>query len=145
MGALYDGDVVAWAYEQAALLRAGKWSELDIENIAEEIESVARTERRELKKRMALLLAHLLKWQMQSSHRSKSWLRTIRHQRTEIEKILRDMPSLGPSLDDEEWLSSAWEHAVDHAAAETGLQEFPEMRIWSVDQIPHPTTYPTQL
>ena len=142
MGALYEGDVVAWAHEQAALLRAGKWSELDIANIAEEIESVARAERRELKKPMALLLAHLLKWQMQPSRRSKSWLRTIRHQRREIDKILRDMPSLGPALDDSEWLASAWEHAVEHAAAETGLQDFPEGRTWSVDDILNPDFLP---
>ncbi|MES2325193.1 MAG: DUF29 domain-containing protein [Pseudomonadota bacterium] len=142
MGALYDGDVVAWAYEQAALLRAGRWSELDIDNIAEEIESVARTERRELKTRMALLLAHLLKWQMQPSLRGKSWLRTIRLQRSEIHELLRDMPSLRPSLQKTEWLSSAWEHAVGQASVETGLQDFPESMCWSVDQILDPNFFP---
>ena len=61
MAAKYDQDVVAWANEQAALLRAGKFSELDIEHIADEIEDVGRAEQREFAKRVATLLAHLLK------------------------------------------------------------------------------------
>lgn len=63
MGNLYDTDIAAWASEQAALLRGRQWSALDIENIAEEIDSVGRTEKRELGSRMTVLLAHLLKWQ----------------------------------------------------------------------------------
>ena len=57
----YDADVVAWSSEQAALLRAGRFSELDIEHLADEIEDVGRSEERELGSRMAVLLAHLLK------------------------------------------------------------------------------------
>ena len=74
----YETDVIAWANRQAALLRAGRFSELDIANIAEEIEDVGKSEERELASRMAVLLMHLLKWQYQPERQSRSWLRTIK-------------------------------------------------------------------
>ena len=72
MGTPYEKDVVAWAMEQAALLRAGNLSALDIEHIAEEIEDVGKSEKRELASRMAVLLSHLLKWQHQPGRRGSS-------------------------------------------------------------------------
>ena len=66
---LYDTDFYAWTNEQAALLRAGRWSEADVENIAEEIESMGRSERRELVSRLTVLLMHLLKWRFQPTLR----------------------------------------------------------------------------
>lgn len=74
---LYDQDFYAWANQQAALLRAGRLSEADIENIAEEIESMGRGEKRELVNRLTVLLLHLLKWQFQPSHRGNSWRLSI--------------------------------------------------------------------
>jgi len=62
MNTAYETDIIAWSEEQTALLRAGRFSELDIARIAEEIEDVEKSERRELASRMAVLLAHLLKW-----------------------------------------------------------------------------------
>lgn len=142
MGKLYDGDVLAWAYEQADLLRKGRWDALDIENLAEEIESVGRTEKRELRNRMALLMAHLLKWQSQPERRVKSWLRAIAAQRREIGQVLANMPSLRPSLNDSEWIDNAWEDAVRLAGKETGIPEFPEAIIWSVNEILAPGFLP---
>jgi hypothetical protein len=84
MGTSYEKDVVAWAKEQAALLRAGKLSAIDVEHIAEEIEDVGKSEQRELVNRMAVLLAHLLKWQFQPDRRGASWMRTIDAQRADI-------------------------------------------------------------
>jgi hypothetical protein len=66
---LYDDDFYAWANEQAALLRAGRLSEADLEHIAEEIESMGRTEKRELISHLTVLLGHLLKWRYRSVHR----------------------------------------------------------------------------
>ena len=60
MSTTYETDIVAWANEQAALLRAGKLSQLDIEHIADEVEDVGKSEQRELASRLAILLAHLL-------------------------------------------------------------------------------------
>ena len=135
MGSRYDGDIVAWASEQAALLRNRQWSALDIDNIAEEIDSVGRTEKRELGSRMTVLLAHLLKWHFQPEHRSNSWLRTIRTQRKKIDRALQKMPSLWPCLADPEWLADAWEAAVEWPAKETGIDEFPEDLMWTVQQV----------
>ena len=61
----YDKDVLLWSQEQARLLRAGRFDELDIEHLADEIEDVGKSEKRELANRMAVLLAHLLKWHVQ--------------------------------------------------------------------------------
>ena len=70
MDSKYATDFFGWATEQAELLRAGRLAEADIGNIAEEIESMGRGEKRELVNRLAVLLAHLLKWQLSCSTRS---------------------------------------------------------------------------
>src|SRR5579863_5543074 len=100
MGTSYEQDVVAWANEQAALLRAGKLTSVDIEHIAEEIEDVGKSEQRELASRTAVLLAHLLKWQFQPGRRSKSWQYTIRTQRKEVAYVLTEAPSLRAKFND---------------------------------------------
>lgn len=77
----YEEDIIAWANEQARLLRAGQFDQLDIEHVAEEIEAVGKSEQRDLASRMAIVLAHLLKWQFQPGRRGASWQRTIRARR----------------------------------------------------------------
>ncbi|WP_310463634.1 DUF29 domain-containing protein [Sphaerotilus sp.] len=135
MGTPYEKDVVAWAMEQAALLRAGKLSAIDIEHIAEEIEDVGKSEKRELASRMSVLLAHLLKWQHQPERRGSSWTRTIKAQRSSIAVALKQTPSLKASLSDPDWLTVTWEDAVAKAGEETGLGTFPEDCPWSMDQV----------
>lgn len=142
MSKLYDGDVVAWAYEQAALLRSGRLEQIDRLNIAEEIEDVAKSELRELNSRFAVLICHLLKWQFQPTHRSQGWQRTIRSQRVSIDRRLVKMPSLRPMLDDKEWLFEVYEDAVHLAARETGLDEFPDTCPWTIPQIRNPDFLP---
>ncbi|AYJ92224.1 TPA: DUF29 domain-containing protein [Klebsiella pneumoniae] len=144
MGTRYDTDVVAWANEQAALLRAGKLSQLDIENIAEEIEDVGKSEKRELASRMAVLLAHLLKWQFQPGRRGSSWQRTIKEQRKSVRLRIRKTPSLKVCLADSEWLEEVWSDAVANAAEETGLDGFPDNCVWSSIQILDEDFYPEQ-
>src|SRR5580658_5895721 len=97
---LYDQDFYAWANEQAQLLRAGRLSEADIEHIAEEIESMGKTEKRDLVSRLTVVLLHLLKWQYQPTLRGKSWRLTLEEQRDELEGHLADNSSLKASLDD---------------------------------------------
>ena len=133
--ASYDGDVVAWANEQARLLRAGRFAELDIEHIADEVEDVGKSEQRELAHRMSQLLAHLLKWHFQPDRRGRSWNNSIRVQRREIRKVLTVMPSLKPMFNDCDWLELMWADAVVMAERETGIAEWPEACIWSIDQI----------
>lgn len=131
----YETDVVAWANEQAALLRSGRFSDIDIENIAEEILDVGKSEQRELASRMAVLLAHLLKWQFQPMRQSASWKRTIKEQRKAIHIRLKKTPSLKADLTDEDWWTSTWADAVAKAIDETGMGNFPDSCIWSIENI----------
>jgi hypothetical protein len=140
MSTPYEIDIIAWANEQAALLRAGKFSEVDIAHIAEEIEDVGKSERRELASRMAVLLAHLLKWQFQPDRRGSGWQRTIKEQRRAIASHLRETPSLKTSLADENWKEGLWADATAKAIDETGIDEtgfdaFPEICPWTVEEI----------
>src|SRR5271168_219316 len=95
---LYDRDFYAWANEQAALLRAGRLAEADLENIAEEIESIARAEKRELTNRLKVLLTHLMRWRFQPGLRGNPWRLSIEKQRREVLEHLADSPSLQARL-----------------------------------------------
>ena len=141
MDTLYDTDFVAWAYEQAELLRAGDLAVIDAFNIAEEIEGVARNEKREVRSRLEVLLAHLLKWKFQPGHRGQSWELTIREQRERIEDVLEDSPSLRRLFDNERQMQRAWRAAVALATRETNLL-FPETSIWPIDQVLDPDFFP---
>jgi hypothetical protein len=128
----YDQDILSWADQQAALLRAGRLDLLDIAHIADEIEDVGRSEKRELASRMAVLLAHLLKWQAQPAYRGRSWERTIRAQRKAIRLHLEEVPSLKAVLCDPRGQDLVWADAVSKAAQETGLEDFPEECPWAL-------------
>jgi hypothetical protein len=122
----YEDDFYAWTVEQAHLLRSGEVSGIDAANIAEEIESMGRSDRRELRSRLVVLMMHLLKWQHQPAARSRSWSATIDEQRLQIEEVLAESPSLRPIA--AAMLSPAYAIARARAVAETGLAEtaFPE-------------------
>lgn len=131
----YQADVVAWANEQAALIRMGKFDQLDLEHIAEEIEDVGKSEQRELESRMAVLLAHLLKWQHQPERQCGSWSRTIKEQRKGVLARLKKTPSLKTSIFDSSWLGEVWSDAVSIAANDTGLDVFPEVFPWHMEDV----------
>jgi hypothetical protein len=135
MSTAYDTDVVAWSEEQAALLRAGKLSSLDIEHIADELEDVGKSEKRELASRLTVLLAHLLKWSAQPERRGASWRGTIKEQRAEVADVLDDAPSLRLRLVDDAWMERTWNRAVGRAMTETELDAFPETCPWTIDQV----------
>ncbi|NEP17725.1 MAG: DUF29 domain-containing protein [Leptolyngbya sp. SIO4C1] len=116
---LYKTDFYAWTQQQAALLRQQQWNDIDVANLVEEIEDLGKQQRQELRKRLSILLAHLLKWKYQPEQRSRSWLGTIRVQRREVSKLLQDSPSLKPYI--EEAIASAYENARDLAMGETEL------------------------
>ena len=131
----YDNDVVAWSAEQARLLRARQFDAIDIEHVAEEIEDVGKSEQRELASRLAVLLAHLIKWHHQPECRGKSRQLTIRNQRRGIELRLRRTPSLKPMLRDPEWQQELWADAAAAASAEAGISELPYQCPWDMDQV----------
>ena len=135
MGNLYDDDVIAWAEQQASLLRAGRWSELDIDNIAEEIEDVGKSDQRALRSHLLILLVHLLKWAYQPSRRSASWRGTIGTQRTAIDEAVEDSPSLQKLLDNDDWLAKTYSRAVKRAEHEAGLTSLPAELPWTLAQL----------
>jgi Domain of unknown function DUF29 len=134
---LYDEDFYAWTQEQAALLRAKKWRELDYGNLAEELEALGKRDRRELEHRLEVLVMHLLKWRYQPERRDRSrgWRSTIREQRRRLTRLLRDSPSLRsevPAL-----LDDGYPHACGKALDETRLppETFPPTCPWTAVQV----------
>ena len=116
---LYEIDFVAWTEQTAKLIRAREFDRVDWEAVSEEIESLGKSDRRELKSRFEVLLQHLLKWQYQSNLRSNSWRNTIDEQRNRIEDLLQDSPSLKPYL--EEVLAECYRRGRKAASNETEL------------------------
>jgi hypothetical protein len=131
---LYEHDFYAWSTEQAGLLRAGKLAEADIDHIAEEIESMGRSEKRELVNRLVVLLLHLLKWRFQPGLRGNSWRLSIEEQRYRLEVHLNDNPSLRSMLDVA--VRDAYRLALIEAERETGLarETFPPVCPFAFEQ-----------
>lgn len=130
----YDQDFYKWTLKSARLLRQGKFKEVDIEHVAEELESMGKSDKRQLTSRLIVLIAHLLKWQYQPERRGTSWRRTIITQRTKIPLILKDSPSLRRVPDS--LLNEIYQAAVADAAAEIQLSKniFPENCPYPLDQ-----------
>lgn len=120
--ALYERDLAAWAVETAELLRKGRLDEIDGDAVAEEIEQLARNDRNELKSRLIVLIAHLLKWKFQQSGRGNSWRATIVVQRDAIQDLLDKSPSLRRRIDDL-LLDSVYSVARLQALGETNLDD----------------------
>jgi Domain of unknown function DUF29 len=131
----YEEDFYAWTAEQARLLRSGELTSIDVANIAEEIESLGRSDKRAIESRLTVLPMHLLKWQIQSKMRSQSWSGTILEQRRRIEKLLRESPSLRASVN--EALAEAYSDAREAASNEPGLPEtdFPTECPFTAEQV----------
>jgi hypothetical protein len=117
----HEADLSAWAMEQAARRRAAAWSRLDIDNLADEIEDVARSERHALTSAPHIILLHLLEWDHQPERRTRSWAESIRTQRLAVQDRLDDSPSLNRQIG--ERLPRAYRRARVEAAGETGLDE----------------------
>ncbi len=132
----YETDFHAWAVHNARLLREGKLTQLDAEHIAEELEGMSASERRELLNRPQVLLLHLLKYQYQPERRGKIWLLTINHQRTAIERLLEQSPSLTALLDAGA-LTKVYGKAVRDTVIETDLERhlFPVECPYRLEQI----------
>jgi hypothetical protein len=119
-GRPYDGDTYGWSLDQAAHLRAGRFDLLDIEHLADEIESVGKSEYRELESALRVVLLHLLKWRFQPERRGRPWRLSIAEHRDRAEQALRDNPSLKPRLG--EAIARAYRSARREAAIKTGLR-----------------------
>lgn len=140
-----DEDFALWSAEQAALLTAGKFDRLDIENLVGELDYLGNSQKNEIVSRLGVLMAHMLKWQFQPSKRSNSWRATLMVQRREIARTIKRSPSLKnyPSL----VYLDEYELAVLNASGDTGLplDAFPETCPYSIEQILDPEFLPGEL
>ena len=134
---LYDSDFYAWTQEQAALLRDGKMKALDLANLAEEIESLGKSDRRALASHLRGLVMHLLKWHYQPSGRQtgQSWRTSINNHRRDIQAIVDDSPSLRRQVPD--LLAREYARSRRDASDETGLPlaTFPDTCPWTPEQV----------
>lgn len=124
--ARYEDDPYTWVQEQVALLREGRLEEIDAQNIAEELNDVGRSEYRELKSALVLILTHMLKWDHQPGRRSRNWDNTIAAQRQHYRETLADNPGLKSRRS--EALRSAYALARAEASSETDVprRAFPD-------------------
>jgi hypothetical protein len=139
---LYDRDFFEWTQRTAALMRAGRWEDLDVENIAEELESLGKRDRREVVSRLEVLIIRMLKWATQPENQCRSWKTTINTQRDDLEDVLNDSPSLRAQLD--ELLKRAYPRAVEKAVEELRLltNTFPPECPYTRDEILSKTYWP---
>ncbi len=132
---LYEADFYAWTQEQARLLREQRWADLDLDNLVDEVESVGRSDKRQIESRLEVLLAHLLKWKFQPGGRCNSWIGTIFEQRGRIAGLVEESPSLREFQRQEVFKS--YRAARLTAAKETGiaLGVFPEECPFTPEQV----------
>lgn len=136
----HENDFYAWTQQQAHFLKTKQSYQIDWQNIAEEIEDMGRSEKRQLESRLEILIMHLLKWQFQPNLRSRSWQLTIKEQRLRLEKLLQKNPSLQSQLT--EVIEDIYPLATLSAERETGLSSFPETCSYSLTEILLPEFLP---
>lgn len=131
----YERDLMLWYEQQIALLRERRLDLLDVDNLIEDLRAAMNKERRELASRLKVLLMHLLKCQFQHDRISGSWLGTLTEQRDAIEELLKDSPSLRPSV--MQVVAETYPVAARRAAQETGLpgSVFPTVNPYSQEQL----------
>lgn len=139
----YKIDFYHWALHNAQLLKEGKFSELDVEHLIEELEDRGNN-RPELASRFMVLIGHLLKWEYQPNHRSSSWEGSINEQRLQINWLIQDKPSLKPNLLPA--ITKAYPQAVKLAAKDTKLPQtqFPQECPYTLEQLLDEDFYPVK-
>jgi transposase len=147
---LYEADYAAWARRHVDLLRAGRFSEMDVEHLSQELSDMGKSERRELESRLLTLLAHLLKWEHQDlalserwrEFKGDSWRETIVEQRKQLAVLLRQSPGLKPIV--AETIAAAYPDAADLAGKEGHLppETFPAQCPYSAEQLLQDDFYP---
>ncbi len=131
----HDSDFYSWTREQATLLRERRLDELDAEHLIEELMDMGASQERELESRLAVLIAHLLKWRFQPERQGKGWRATIKEQRYRIARLLSKNPGLQSQLMDA--FEASWFSTVQKAVKETPLDEddFPEACPFALHQV----------
>jgi hypothetical protein len=140
MSDLYDTDFVLWSERQADALRRRASNEVDWDNVAEEIESLSRSDKREIRNRLEVLLHHLLKWVHQPEQHSSRWRGTITEQRRRVRQLVDESPTLRPYPAAK--LAEAFEGGREAAQIETGLSNLPQVCPWTIEQVLDPAFWP---
>ncbi|MFM7191483.1 MAG: DUF29 domain-containing protein [Microcystaceae cyanobacterium] len=132
---LYTEDFFTWTQQQAELLSKRHFEQLDLEHLVEEIQDLGNRHYDQLESCLMVLVAHLLKWQVQHWKRTNSWRATIRVQRTSLAKLLRRNPGLKSRL--EEAIAESWQEARDLAIAEADLpdDQFPNDCPFTISEV----------
>ena len=133
MNKLYEQDYSQWAETMADLLASGNFTQLDIENLVEEVRDLSKRERDSLLSSIRLIIHHLLKWDYQPQLRSRSWLVTVQRERSNVADYLADSPSLKKYMTDE-YLGKIYKKAKLDAIAETGL-DMPDVCPYTVGDV----------
>lgn len=129
---LFETDETAWLEQTTALIRDGRFGEIDRETLAEYLSDMAKRDRREVFNRLVVLMVHLLKWDYQPDRRSGSWRGTIREQRRELRQLLESgtLENHARAV----W-TEAYTEAREQAADETELDitAFPAVCPWDLE------------
>jgi hypothetical protein len=137
LASLYEQDFLLWTEDTSAKLKAQDFNNLDLENLIEEVETLGRSERRELLNRLTRLLEHLLKrLYVPSEQNYRGWQVTIQNQRLALRNLVQDSPSLKASWD--KVIATAWQDALAKVQEAYPQVEFPS-------QFPYPTDVDTLL
>lgn len=137
---LYEHDFYSWIQHHVALLKESRFDEMDVNNLIEELEGMAKKDERELVSRLIILIAHLLKWQYQPKMQSNSWQSSIIEQRAQILFLLEDVPSLSNKISAA--LLRAYPKAREIAVKETGLVDLPKQCPYNEKQMLDDDFYP---
>ncbi len=147
---LYQTDYAAWAKRHVELLRSGRFAEMDIAHLLDELSDMSKSERRELESRLLILIAHVLKWEYQYPMLSerwrefdgRSWRASITEQRKQLAVLLRQSPGLKSVL--AETILATYPDAVDLASKESRLpvETFPDACPYTAEQLLWDDFYP---
>lgn len=141
---LYEQDFYLWLQTNINLLKEGKFAEIDLENLLEELESMGRSDKNALKSNLRVLLMHLLKYKYQPDKRSNSWNYTIIEHRIRLEETFKTSPSLYRFFED--IFNESYQNARKLAAGETGLsiKIFPPESPFTVEEVLNPDFLPSE-
>ena len=142
---LYNQDFYLWIEQTVQALKNRDLNSLDWDNLIEEVESMGRSEKRELKSRLLVVIEHLLKlmfWESEKLQNIRGWRTTVVEQRYQIELLLTDSPSLRPMLQD--IFADSYAKARRHTMRKYSLPEsmFPVELPFSLEQVLDPEFLP---
>ena len=141
---LYEQDFYLWLQTTINLLKEGKFAEIDLENLLEELESMGRRDKNALKSNLRVLLMHLLKYKYQPEKQTNSWHYTIIEHRIRLEDTFKTSPSLYRFFED--IFNESYQNARKLAAGETGLsiEIFPPESPFTVEEVLNSDFLPTE-